>query len=158
MFRLPEKPRFCPLMDADSCLSPDGTDAWARLKDQGTALLRAGEPAAAADRYLEAERVALSLTAQVQQLVTGALHPPGRHIYGVQGAHLNTLGLSLCSICTPTPGVYAIHGMEYTVERLPTLLNPLAERTCFSQAPAQRLAAAPAGRRAAARRRDPRPG
>ncbi len=75
MFKLPDEPRFCPLMDADSCLSPDGTDAWSRLKDQGTALLKAGLYREAADRYQEAERVALSMTAQVQPLICGTLHP-----------------------------------------------------------------------------------
>ena len=74
MFRLPAPPRFCELSDADSQLTPDGTDAWSRLKDEGTALFKAGEWEAAAVKYMEGFRVAMSVRAQAMPLLLGALH------------------------------------------------------------------------------------
>ena len=56
----------------------------------------------------------------------GKRYAPGRKGWGVQGAHLNPLGLFLR---TSTPCIWV---MAYS-ECRPTRLNPLAERTCFSQ-------------------------
>ena len=74
MFRLPAPPRFCELSDADSQLAPDGTEAWSRVKDEGTALFKAGEWEAAASKYMEGFRVAMSVRAQAMPLLLGALH------------------------------------------------------------------------------------
>ena len=74
MFQLPAPPRFCELSDADSQLAPDGTDAWSRVKDEGTALFKAGEWEAAATKYMEGFRVAMSVRAQAMPLLLGALH------------------------------------------------------------------------------------
>jgi hypothetical protein len=60
-------------------------------------------------------------------LVLASEYTPGRNRYGVQGVHLNPqLG--------PGPLPMHLHTsvyMEYA-GCLPTLLNPLAKRTCFS--------------------------
>ena len=55
----------------------------------------------------------------------------GRNRQGVQGAHLNPLGLFLEP---PGPLLTRLHTvyMAYS-ECLPTRLSPLAERNCFSQ-------------------------
>jgi hypothetical protein len=74
MFKLPEPPRFCELMDAESCLTADGTDAWAEAKEEGTALFKAGEWSAAAAKYVEAESRALSNQWRVRPLLCGCLH------------------------------------------------------------------------------------
>jgi hypothetical protein len=74
MFKLPYPPRFCELMDAESCLSPDGTDAWSRAKDEGTALFKAGKWAEAVAKYLDAEKRALSSVWRVRPLLCGGLH------------------------------------------------------------------------------------
>ena len=74
MFKLPSPPRFCPFMDAESCLTPDGTNAWARVKDEGTVQFKAGEYAAAAAKYEEARQLAVSLVWCVRPLLCGGLH------------------------------------------------------------------------------------
>jgi hypothetical protein len=68
------------------------------------------------------------------------MHGMGRNRHGVQGVHLNPLGLFLC---TSTPCMWST--LECP-ERLLTLLDPLAERTCFSQAQRPAAQPAPAGR------------
>ena len=61
---------------------------------------------------------------------------PGRDRQGVQGAHLNPLGLSLEP---PGPLLTRLHTVYIgRSECLTTRLNPLAEGTCFSQWPSAR--------------------
>jgi hypothetical protein len=50
---------------------------------------------------------------------------------GLQGAHLNPLGLFLEPSGPLLTHLHTVYMAYY--ERLPTRLNPLAETTCFSQ-------------------------
>lgn len=63
--------RRCEHDDADSCITPDGTSNWARVREKGTQLLRAGSYAAAAEQYTEASLVASSMAAHLQSLLNG---------------------------------------------------------------------------------------
>jgi hypothetical protein len=65
MFKLPPVGSLqrCEFAAADACLSPDeaaGPAVWERLKEEGSALLMAGDATAAALRYQEAFAVARS--------------------------------------------------------------------------------------------------
>jgi hypothetical protein len=71
-----------------------------------------------------------------------AAYHAGSNRQGVQGAHSNPLGLFLnpLGLClrTSIPFIWRV------LSAFPTRLNPLAERTCFSQVP--RRAAGALGR------------
>jgi len=62
--------------------------------------------------------------AAMHESLTVALFAAGRNVCGVQGVHLKLPG--------PLPMHLHTAYVEY-YECLPTLLDPLAERTCFSQ-------------------------
>jgi hypothetical protein len=73
MFKLPAagSPQRCALAVADACTSPDGSEVWSEVKDRGTALLKAGQPARAARLYEEAGRVAGSQLGRLQPFLNG---------------------------------------------------------------------------------------
>ena len=89
---------------------------------------RCGDGVLVAQAHADAELVGSGAEGPLPRL----RRAPGRNRSGVQGARLNPLGLFLEP---PGPLLTHIHTvyMAYS-ERLPTRLNPLAERTCFSQA------------------------
>lgn len=72
MFKLPAvgSPERCALAEADSQLTPDGTQMWAELKAEATALLRRPQPRLAAAKYAEAYTVASSMMGPVQPRAT----------------------------------------------------------------------------------------